>query len=62
MSAFARTNWERNRNALAAEMPIDEGSGAVSMRERFLVVRDTLIVLAMQLTFRVSTLLRHFNY
>ena len=62
MSSFARTNWERGRSEVAAEMPLDAGSGALSVRERIVAVRDTMIVLAMQLTFRVSTLLRHLNY
>lgn len=62
MSAFARTNWERNRNVLATEMSLDAGSGAGHMREAIVTVRDTMIALAMQLAFRVSMFLRHLNY
>ena len=32
------------------------------MIEKLLAVRDTLIVLGMQVSFRVVTLFRHFNY
>jgi hypothetical protein len=62
MSAFARTNWERTHSALVAETPLNASSMAGSMRERIVAVRDTMIVLAMQLAFRVSMLLRHLNY
>ena len=32
------------------------------MRERLIAVRDTLIVLALQIVFRVTMFLRHLNY
>lgn len=32
------------------------------MRERVLAVRDTLIVLGLQIVFRVTMFLRHLNY
>jgi hypothetical protein len=35
---------------------------AISMRERLAIIRDTLMVLGMQIAFRTAQLLRHLNY
>jgi len=32
------------------------------MREKLSIIRDTLIVLSMQIAFRTAQLLRHLNY
>jgi len=34
----------------------------ISMREKLGIIRDTLIVLGMQIAFRTAQLLRHLNY
>jgi len=34
----------------------------VPMREKLVAVRDTLVVLSMQLSFRIAMLLRNWNY
>jgi hypothetical protein len=61
MSAFSRGGMNETCAGLAA---VASGAdfGDASMRERLLAVRDTMIVLSMQVVFRVSLLLRHFNY
>ena len=46
--------------ALAAPFPVVFGMD--SMREKVFIVRDTLIVLGMQIVFRVTMLLRQLNY
>ena len=56
----ARMNEACESQAVERSPAADVGDG--SMRERLLAVRDTLIVLSMQVAFRVSLFLRHLNY
>ena len=44
------------------ETALRAAAGAISMREKWLAVRDTLIVLSMQLVFRAFMLMRRLNY
>jgi hypothetical protein len=62
MSALFGTGWQKNGESLAAEMTSAPDLEKLSIREVLLVARDTMIVFAMQVVFRVSTLLRHLNY
>jgi hypothetical protein len=62
MRNSANTDWNHSRAvavALAAPAPSFEGT---SMRELIIAIRDTMIVLALQIVFRVSLFLRHLNY
>jgi hypothetical protein len=45
-----------------ADTSLRADAGAISMREKWLAVRDTLIVLSMQLVFRAFLLMRRLNY
>jgi hypothetical protein len=57
-----RAAWRANR-AVAISIPYPVGfEGFFSMRERIVAVRDTLIVLGLQIVFRVTMLLRHLSY
>jgi hypothetical protein len=55
-------HWRPNR-AVAVSIPyplgVEDGS---FMRERLIAVRDTLIVLGLQIVFRATMFLRHLSY
>ncbi len=48
--------------AVAVAIPYDAAMEVIPMREKLSILRDTLIVLGMQLAFRTAQLLRHLNY
>jgi hypothetical protein len=48
--------------AVAVAMPYSAALEFAPLREKVAIVRDTLIVLGVQIAFRVSILLRHLNY
>lgn len=49
--------------AVAISIPYEAGFEDFSgMRERLVAARDTLIVLGLQIVFRVTTFLRHLQY
>jgi hypothetical protein len=51
--------WRADQ-AVAISIPYEDGfEGFFFMRERLVAVRDTLIVLGLQIVFRVTTFLRH---
>ncbi|HTX14631.1 MAG TPA: hypothetical protein VMD77_04990 [Candidatus Baltobacteraceae bacterium] len=61
MSAIARPGWNIGKSGLTASLPhapVEE----TAMREKLAVIRDTMIVLSMQLVFRTVMLLRRWNY
>jgi hypothetical protein len=58
---MATMAWEANRGAAKALVPTPP-SRAISMREKVDAVRDTLVVLAIQIVFRTMLLLRRWNY
>lgn len=62
MSALTRTDWNTHRGPVEAEMALSAGFEEVAMREKLVAVRDTLIVLGLQLMFRAVMLLRRWNY
>jgi hypothetical protein len=62
MSALARSGWNSDRNPVAAEMAMPTGFEGFAMREKLVAVRDTLIVLGLQMVFRAVMLLRRWNY
>ena len=61
MSAPANTSGSSNAQAVALEIPFSVAAGENEMRERLIVIRDTLIVLGIQLAFRTGILLRRWN-
>lgn len=62
MRARANSPWVPQSTAIAVALPYSPAIEVISMRERLAIVRDTLIVLGMQLAFRTAQLLRHLNY
>jgi hypothetical protein len=62
MSALAGGEWKTDGDALAAEAALAAVVEESSMREKLDIVRDTLIVLMLQVVFRTMTLLRRLNY
>ena len=61
MNALARTNWRPHRT-VAVAIPYSAGFEGFFMRERLAAIRDTLIVLGLQIVFRATMFLRHLNY
>jgi hypothetical protein len=56
------SRWNARPQAIAVPMPYTFALDFAPMREKLAIVRDTLIVLGMQLAFRASIWLRHLNY
>jgi|HubBroStandDraft_6_1064221.scaffolds.fasta_scaffold7207043_1 hypothetical protein len=62
MSARAANRWNARPVAVAVALPYPAAMEFTQMREKLSVVRDTLVVLGMQVAFRVTMLLRHLNF
>jgi hypothetical protein len=62
MSARADNRWNAPPVAVAVALPYSPAFDVTGMREKLAVVRDTLIVLGVQIAFRAAMLLRRFNY
>ena len=62
MRSYANADWSRGRGAVAIAIPYPAVFEEISMRERLVVVRDTLIVLGLQVVFRATMILRRLNY
>jgi hypothetical protein len=60
MSTMATKNWNSERGATAIALPAQDAG--TSMRDAMAVVRDTIIVLMIQLAFRAGLMLRRWNY
>jgi hypothetical protein len=60
--ARANNPWVPRSTAIAIALPYSSMMEVISVRERLAIVRDTLIVLGMQIAFRTAQLLRHLNY
>jgi hypothetical protein len=54
--------WESNRGEAAKSMLPAAARRKKSIRDRVDAVRDTLVVLAIQIVFRAMQLLRRWNY
>jgi len=54
--------WTAAGRAPAHSSLASEGVEDVPMREKLLVVRDTLVVFGLQIVFRIALLLRRWNY
>jgi hypothetical protein len=60
VSVLTGNNWgEENGPAARAELA---GGRKTALADKLAAVRDTLIVLSMQVAFRIATFLRHLNY
>lgn len=62
MSYMTGNDWNADRGSAAAAMTRAAGFDRISIRQKVAAVRDTLIVLAMQIVFRTTMFLRHLNY
>jgi hypothetical protein len=62
MSAIAGPNWDVQNDGLRARFSPTSVLEETAMREKLVVIRDTMIVLSMQLVFRTVMLLRRWNY
>lgn len=62
MSAIAGPGWYVRDDGLTARLPHASILEETAMREKLAAIRDTMIVLSMQLVFRTVMLLRRWNY
>lgn len=62
MNAGIDRRWSARSTSVAVALPYPAAMEVVSMREKLSIIRDTLIVLSMQIAFRTAQLLRHLNY
>jgi hypothetical protein len=61
MSEFTRSARSAGFQAVAVAMALPGRFDGSEMRERLIVLRDTLIVLGIQIAFRAGLLLRRWN-
>jgi hypothetical protein len=61
MSALAGNRWDVRREAIGSPAPLSKDSPS-PLQNRMNAVRDTLLVLGLQLVFRVTLILRRWNY
>lgn len=61
MSALAGNRWDVRQEPIGSAAPLSKHS-ASPLRNRMNAVRDTLLVLGLQLVFRVTLILRRWNY
>jgi len=62
MSALATSEKKKPDNTIVAEMPYAANFEENSVREKLTLVFDTILVLALQLVCRATTMARHWNY
>jgi len=62
MSALASNGWVSRNNASVATMPIPDATEESALSNRIRIVRDTILVLGIQLVFRATMVLRRWNY
>jgi hypothetical protein len=58
---LAGNRWDVRREAIGSAAPLSKDSGS-PLQNRMNAVRDTLLVLGLQLVFRVTLILRRWNY
>jgi hypothetical protein len=61
MSALAGNRWEVRPEAIGTAAPLSKHSTSL-LQDRVNAVRDTLLVLGLQLVFRVTLIMRRWNY
>jgi hypothetical protein len=65
MRPRAGDRWSERPRPVAVALPYPEAPGVmamIAMREKFENLRDTLMVVSMQISFRVVMWMRHLNY
>jgi len=62
MSALANNGWESTSSTTLATMPIPRAAEEKALSNRFRILRDTILVLGIQLVFRATLVLRRWNY
>jgi len=62
MSALANSGLESRSDASVEVMPFPEGLKEMALRERMLILRDTILIVALQLVFRATLALRRWKY
>jgi hypothetical protein len=61
VSSLTGNDWNVDRGGPAADMPYT-GIEKSLVSQKLAAIRDTLIVLGMQIVFRATMFLRHLNY
>jgi hypothetical protein len=62
MSARAGNHWTSRPTAVAVAAPYATVLDFASIREKLVIIRDTIVVLGLQIAFRASMFFRHLNY
>ena len=62
MSALAERGWESTDDSTVGAMSFPASTEEMALRQRMLILRDTVLVLALQLVFRATMALRRWNY
>jgi hypothetical protein len=62
MSALAGNRWNSQREETVGAMPFPKNVEETAMRDRISAIRDTLLVLGLQLVFRATLMMRLWNY
>jgi len=62
MSALAGVGWRSRPSMQAPAMPLPQRAEELGVKNRIRIVRDTLLVLAIQIVFRTTLVLRRWNY
>ena len=65
MRSRAADRWSERPRPVSVALPYPLAPGAmamIAMREKFENLRDTLMVVSMQISFRVVMWMRHLNY
>jgi hypothetical protein len=62
VSALTGNDWNVDRSVAAGEMTHAAQFESSSKPQKFMAIRDTLIVFAMQIVFRTTMFLRRLNY
>jgi hypothetical protein len=62
VSALTGNDWNAERGEAIVGVTRDAGLENGSLAQTAAAIRDTLVVLTMQLVFRATMLMRHLNY
>lgn len=62
MNPRANDRYRRPPAAVAIALPYPTMFEVIPMRERLAILRDTIIVVGMQIAFRAALLMRRLNY
>lgn len=62
MSALANGSWESKSSSAVAQMPFREAAEGRGLSNQIRIIRDTILVLGIQIVFRATMVLRRWNY